>query len=596
MKRSHNCGELKATDVDSEVTVCGWVQNRRDHGGVLFVDLRDRYGLTQVVFDPDEVGEQMDIVHRLRSEWVIQVKGKVSHRPEGTINPKMPTGEIEVRSKTITVLSSAITPPFEIGDYSESNEELRLTYRYLDLRRTRMQETFMVRHKVMQAVRKSLDGQDFMEFDTPILAKSTPEGARDYLVPSRVHSGAFYALPQSPQIFKQILMISGFDRYFQICRCFRDEDLRADRQPEFTQIDIEMSFADAEDVMKATEKMFKESFKIIGVEIESSFARMSYREAMAKYGTDKPDLRFGLELTDVADLVKDSDFKVFTGAIERGGIVRAIKGPKMNSWSRKQMDNLAKLVAIHGAKGLAYIKIGDDGEYGGPIVKFFKKEAIDAIKERLGAENGDCMMFGADDSSVVLPAMALLRNHLGKELKLYDEKEFNFVWVTEFPLFDWSETDKRWTSCHHPFTMPYEEDLPLLDKIIAGEKDVFIRSDAYDLALNGVEVGGGSVRIHNSEVQEKVFRALNISEEDIKERFGFFVEALKYGTPPHAGLAVGLDRMVAMMLGYENIREVIAFPKTQKATCLMSDAPGEVDEKQVRELSLSIRKTKEDSK
>lgn len=590
MKRTHTCGDLKAADIDKEVTLSGWVQNRRDHGGVLFIDLRDRYGLTQVVFDPDEVGEYMEAAQALRGEWVVQIKGVVRPRPEGTVNPKMTTGEIEVRTKELTVLSKAQTPPFEIDDFSESNEELRLKYRYLDMRRSRMQNTFITRHKVYQAVRKSLNEQDFLEFETPILAKSTPEGARDYLVPSRVHPGEFYALPQSPQIFKQILMVSGFDRYFQICRCFRDEDLRADRQPEFTQIDIEMSFADAEDVMTATENIFKKAFKVIDVDLQTPFPKMPYKEAMEKYGTDKPDLRFGLELTDVGDLVKGCDFKVFSGALDRGGVVKAIRGPKMNAWSRKQMDDLAKLVAIHGAKGLAYIKIDDAGEYGGPIVKFFAKETIDAIKERLGAENGDCIMFGADDVDIVLPSLALLRNHLGKELELYDPKEFNFVWVVEFPLFDWSEEDKRWTSTHHPFTMPYEEDIPLLDKLAAGEKDVFIRSDAYDLALNGVEVGGGSVRIHNSEVQEKIFRALNISEEDIKERFGFFVEALKYGTPPHAGLAVGLDRMVAMMLGYENIREVIAFPKTQKATCLMSDAPGEVEAKQVRELGLSIRK------
>lgn len=595
MKRTHTCGELKAANIDQSVTICGWVQNRRDHGGVLFIDLRDRYGLTQVVFDPDDI-EDMDTAQSLRGEWVVQVEGTVRPRPEGTVNPKMATGEIEVRSKNVKVLSKAQTPPFEIDDFSESNEELRLKYRYLDMRRSRMQNSFITRHKVMQAVRNSLTEQGFLEFETPILAKSTPEGARDYLVPSRVHPGEFYALPQSPQIFKQILMIAGFDRYFQICRCFRDEDLRADRQPEFSQIDIEMSFADADDVMKATEEIFKSAFKIIGVELQTPFPKMGYKEAMEKYGSDKPDLRFGLELTDVADLVKDSDFKVFTGALERGGIVKAIRGPKMNEWSRKQMDDLAKLVAIHGAKGLAYIKIDDKGEYGGPIVKFFQKEKLDAIKERLEAENGDCIMFGADDKEIVLPSLALLRNHLGKELGLYDKKDFNFVWVTEFPLFDWDEDSKSWTSCHHPFTMPYEEDIPLLEKLGSGDKDLFIRSDAYDLALNGVEVGGGSVRIHNSDVQEQIFRALNLSEEDIKERFGFFVEALKYGTPPHAGLAVGLDRMIAMMLGYENIREVIPFPKTQKATCLMSDAPGEVAPEQVRDLGISIRKKAEEDK
>ncbi|MHC4885590.1 MAG: aspartate--tRNA ligase [Planctomycetota bacterium] len=596
MQRTHTCGELRAQNIDESVTLCGWVENRRDHGGVIFVDLRDRYGLTQVVFDPDECPDSIDLAHHVRSEWVLKIEGLVRPRPEGTVNPKMVTGEVEVRTRKGSALSKAKTPPFEIVDNTNTHEELRLKYRFLDLRRPVMQKNFIARHKLMQSTRASLSEQGFLEFDTPILGKSTPEGARDYLVPSRVHNGEFYALPQSPQIFKQILMVSGFDKYFQICRCFRDEDLRADRQPEFTQIDIEMSFAEPDDIYSTVENLLVKSFKdTLDHDLPIPFPRMPYAEAMDKYGCDKPDLRFGLELHDVADLVADSDFKVFTGALKSGGIVKAVRGPGMNSYSRKQMDDLAAMVSVHGAKGLAYIKIDDQGEYGGPIVKFFKPEAIQAMAERVGAGPGDLIMFGADKPSVVNPALALLRNHLGKELGLYNPKEFNFVWITEFPLLEWSDEHKRWESSHHPFTMPHEDDLPLLSEV-GDDHSLSIRSSSYDLVLNGVELASGSIRIHDSAIQRKVFEALQISEEDIKDRFGFFIEALQYGTPPHAGIALGLDRMIAMMLGHENIREVIAFPKTQKATCLMTEAPGEVAPDQLRDLGLSIRKPRGDAK
>ena len=588
MRRTHTCGELRKDSIGTSVTLCGWVANRRDHGGIIFIDLRDRFGLTQLVFDPDEAPGVIAFGESVRSEWVLQITGNVIARSPSTVNPKMGTGEIEIRVKSFTVLSKAKVLPFQVDDYSECNEDLRLKYRYLDLRRPRMQKTFLVRHKVLQAARRCLTEQGFLEIETPILGKSTPEGARDYLVPSRVHNGEFYALPQSPQLFKQILMVGGFDRYFQISRCFRDEDLRADRQPEFTQIDLEMSFGGQEDVFAVIEKLMTELFKAgIDMDIKTPFPRMAYAESMDKYGCDKPDLRFGLELANVGDLVKGCDFKVFTGALEAGGIVKAIRGPGLNAYSRKQMDDLAALVAIHGAKGLAYIKIDEKGEYGGPIVKFLKKETIDAICARVGAVAGDCVMFGADKPSVVNPALALLRNHLGKELKLYDPKEFYFTWITEFPLLEWSEEENRWESSHHPFTMPLDADLPLLEKV-GTDKSMVIRSSSYDLVLNGVELASGSIRIHDSEIQEKIFKTLNLTEEDIKIRFGFFVEALQYGTPPHAGIAPGLDRLVAMMLGYENIREVIAFPKTQKATCPMTEAPSPVAPRQLRDLGIAI--------
>jgi aspartyl-tRNA synthetase len=590
MKRTHTCGELRASDIDATVTLCGWVQNWRDHGGVIFIDLRDRYGLTQIVFDPDEVGSGMDQAHDLRAEWVIQVDGTVRPRPEGTVNPKMVTGEVEVRTRRLTVLSRAKTPPFEVDDHSLAGEDVRLKHRYLDLRRPRMQQNFAARHRALQAARQSLSEQGFLEIETPVLAKSTPEGARDYLVPSRVHPGDFYALPQSPQLYKQILMVAGFDKYFQICHCFRDEDLRADRQPEFTQIDLEMSFADPDDVFFVVEKLMRDIFAAaIDHELPTPFPRLPYAEAMAKYGTDKPDLRFGLELHDVSDLVAGEEFKVFTGALEKGGMVKAVNGPGMASWSRKQMDDLAKLVATHGAKGLAYIKLEEDGSYGGPIVKFLREETIRAVVERVGGRPGDCVMFGADRAVIVNPSLALLRNHLGRELELYDRGEFNFAWITEFPLLEWDEEEKAWESSHHPFTMPLEEDIPLLERV-GEDENLVIRSSAYDLVLNGVEVASGSVRVHDAEIQERIFRALRITGEESRERFGFFVDALQYGTPPHAGIAPGFDRLVAMMLGYDNIREVIAFPKTQKATCPMSEAPSAVDERQLRELAIGIRR------
>ncbi|MFH0911134.1 MAG: aspartate--tRNA ligase, partial [Planctomycetota bacterium] len=524
MKRTHTCGELSAAHVDQTVTLCGWVANHRDHGGVLFIDLRDRYGLTQVVFDPDEAPGVVEFGRKVRGEWVVRATGLVRPRPPGTVNTKMATGEIEVRVREFSVLSQAKTPPFPIDDYSQTSEELRLQYRFLDLRRGRMQENLVTRHRMLQATRRCLDEQGFLEVETPILAKSTPEGARDYLVPSRVHPGEFYALPQSPQLFKQILMVAGLDRYFQVSRCFRDEDLRADRQPEFTQIDIEMSFADPDDVFLTSETLMAAIFASLGKTLVTPFPRMPYAEAMRSYGSDKPDLRFGLKLEDVGDLVRASDFKIFTGALEKGGVVKAIRGPGLAAWSRKQLDDLAALVAVHGAKGLAYIKLEAPGKYTGPVAKFFSTEVMDALAARVEAAPGDCILFGADKPTIVNPSLALLRSHLGRECKLYDPKAFSFTWITEFPLFEWNEEEKRWDSSHHPFTMPHPDDVPLLERL-KDSTDLVVRSSSYDLVLNGVELASGSVRIHDSEIQHKVFEVLKLTEEEIRDRFGFFIGA-----------------------------------------------------------------------
>ena len=590
MRRTHTCGELSAAHAAETVTLCGWVQNRRDHGGVIFIDLRDRYGLTQIVFDPDEAEGVVEFGHRVRGEWVLQVTGLVEPRPEGMVNPKMPTGEIEVRVRAFEVLSRAETPPFTVDDYGEAaGEELRLKYRYLDLRRPSLQRSLVVRHRALQASRRRLTAEGFVEVETPMLAKSTPEGARDYLVPSRVHPGQFYALPQSPQLFKQILMVSGLDRYFQLCRCFRDEDLRADRQPEFTQIDLEMSFAEPDDVFALCERLMQEIFaEAAGRELAVPFPRLTHAQAMARYGIDKPDIRFGMELRDVGELVRESEFRVFTRALEAGGVVKAMRGPGLAEYSRKQMDDLAALAATQGAQGLAYIKVEGEGKFSGPLVKFFSPSVLEALAREVEAAAGDTILFGAGPLEVVNASLAFLRNRLGRDLGLYDPDRMAFVWITDFPLFEWDAQERRWTSSHHPFTMPHPDDVPLLDELGQG-RDVQVRSSSYDLVLNGVELASGSVRIHDRAIQHKVFEALALDEQEIQARFGFFLEALRYGAPPHAGIAVGFDRLVAMLLGCESIRDVIAFPKTQKAQCPLTGAPSAVADRQLRELGISVR-------
>lgn len=587
MKRTHTCGELRANHIGMTVTLAGWVQNRRDHGGLMFIDLRDRYGITQIVFDLERP-DVLALAQEVRSEWVLQATGTVEARPPAMINPKLPTGEIELRVTSFRIFSRSAPLPFETDAYAKVGEELRMKYRYLDLRRPQMQRNLYLRHKIVQAIRRVMDEEGFLEIETPILAKSTPEGARDYLVPSRVHWGCYYALPQSPQLFKQILMIGGCDRYYQIARCFRDEDLRADRQPEFTQLDIEMSFVDPEDIFSIVEKCMVAAFRAgIERELVTPFPRISYAEAIARYGTDKPDLRFGLELHDVSDLVRTSEFKVFTSALEEGGIVKAIAAPCGEVFSRKDMDSLIDLAKVYGAKGMAWIKILPT-EYQGAPVKFFTPSQIDALRDALGAKPGDMMLFIADRPKVVHAALAAVRNELGKRLNLIPPNEFRFLWVTEFPAFEWNEETRRWDSAHHPFTSIHPDDIPRLMSSGLGPDATLdqIRSSAYDLVLNGVEIASGSIRIHDAELQRRIFEILGISEKEAEELFGFFVEALRFGTPPHGGIAPGLDRLVAMMLGYDNIREIIAFPKNAKAVDLMTGAPSPVMPIQLKELGI----------
>lgn len=589
MIRTHTCGELRKELAGTEITLAGWVQNRRDHGGVMFIDLRDRYGLTQIKFDLDKP-EVLELGQHVKNEWVLKVTGKVLERPEDMYNPKMATGQVELDVESFEVLSESAVIPFDTDEYSNAGEEVRLRYRYLDLRRPQMQNNLKVRHKAINAIRKVMDEEDFIEIETPILGRSTPEGARDYLVPSRVHQGQYYALPQSPQIFKQILMVGGCDRYYQIARCFRDEDLRADRQPEFTQFDLEMSFADQEDIFAILEKCMIRSFKeAIDVEVEPNFERMDYDTAMDLYGCDKPDLRFDMKLSNITDIAAECSFKVFAAVAASGGLVKGlvVKGAQ-DKYSRKDLDGLHGEISQYGAKGLAWIKILPRKEYNGAPIKFFTPEQLDAIAERMGAEEGDIMMFMADKPSVVHASLAALRNIWGEKENLADKSVYKFLWVTDFPLFDWNEDNNRWESSHHPFTMINEDDVPELMKCSLGADSTLgkIRSTSYDLVLNGVELASGSVRIHDNKVQQRMFEILGISEEQAQERFGFFLEALKYGTPPHAGVAPGIDRMVAMMLGHDNIRDVIAFPKNQKAMDLMTEAPSPVDEKQLRDLAI----------
>lgn len=583
MKRTHYCGAITTEDVGKTVTLCGWVHRRRDHGGLIFVDLRDREGFVQVVFNPQVNREAHEKAEKLRSEFVISVRGRVERRPEGTENPSIPTGEVEVLAEKLSILNESKPVPFPLEDETDVAENVRLKYRYLDLRRPSMQRVMITRHQVTRATRDYFYENGFLEIETPFLTKSTPEGARDYLVPSRVNPGAFYALPQSPQLFKQILMVSGYDRYFQIVRCFRDEDLRADRQPEFTQIDVEMSFVDREDIFETMEGLMEKIFRdVLGVSVNRPFRRMPYRQAMDLYGSDKPDLRFGMEITDITEEVKGSDFNVFNRVIESGGVVRALVAPQMAGISRSKIDELTEVASIGGAKGLAYFKV-EEGGLSSPIAKFFGENHLKAIQEKTGAEAGDMIFIVADTWEVVCDSLGRLRLHLGRELNLIDEGRYEFLWVIDFPLLEYDEEEKRFVAMHHPFTSPVPDDIPLLD-----EDPLRVRAQAYDLVLNGSEVGGGSIRIHQRALQEKMFSLLNISEEEARVKFGFLLDALQYGAPPHGGIAFGLDRLVMIIAGVDSIRDVIPFPKTQKAVCLMSGAPSPVGKEQLKELHIKL--------
>jgi aspartyl-tRNA synthetase len=583
MLKTHHCGTLSKANVGETVTLNGWVQRRRDLGGVLFIDLRDRSGIVQIVFNPDFSGDALAVADRARNEYVLAVKGQVVLRDADTVNANLATGEIEIRVTEIEIMNTAKTPPFFIEDGVEVDESVRLKYRYLDLRRPEMQRTLMLRSKAAKIFRDFLDGHGFIDVETPILTKSSPEGARDYLVPSRVHPGEFFALPQSPQLYKQLLMVSGLERYYQIARCFRDEDLRADRQPEFTQVDIETSFLSRDQLLDLMEELVVKLMKeTAGVDIERPFQRLTYADAMGKYGSDKPDLRFGLELVDVSDLVANSGVKVFAQIVAGGGEVKAINGKNCAHWSRKELDDLTPFAARYGGKGLAYIVV-KDGEWKGPIVKFFSEQEIAALRDRLGAEEGDVLLFSADKKKVVADVLGNLRLKIGKELGLIDESVFKFAWVVDFPLLGWDEDDKRWVAEHHPFTRPRDEDLEYFDTDPGR-----IRAQAYDLVLNGYEVGGGSMRIYKRDVQEKMFAALGLNQETAYEKFGFLLDAFDYGTPPHGGIAFGFDRLVMLISGRSNLRETIAFPKTASATDLLMDAPGEVDDKQLEQLSIRI--------
>ncbi|WP_285765501.1 aspartate--tRNA ligase [Peribacillus sp. SI8-4] len=581
--RTYFNGEVTEAAIGEKVTLKGWVQKRRDLGGVIFIDLRDRSGVVQVVFNPDISAEALATAEKIRNEYVLDIQGTVIKRDEANINPNVSTGTIEVQAESVTILNEAKTPPFIIDERTDVSEDIRLKYRYLDLRRPAMFETLKMRNQTTKAIRDYLDGEGFLDIETPILTKSTPEGARDYLVPSRVHEGEFYALPQSPQIFKQLLMVSGFERYYQIARCFRDEDLRADRQPEFTQIDIETSFMSQEDIINTAENMMAKVMKDVkGLDVTLPFPRMTYNEAMGRFGSDKPDTRFGMELQDVSEIVKDSDFKVFTGAVASGGQVKAIVVKDGNAdYSRKDIDALAEFAAIYGAKGLAWLKVEADGVKG-PIAKFFAEDQQQLVAA-LEAEVGDLILFVADKKGIVADALGALRNKLGKERGLIEQSKFNFLWVTDWPLFEYDEEEGRYYAAHHPFTMPFREDMDKLESDPAS-----VRAQAYDLVLNGYELGGGSLRIFERDVQEKMFKVLGFSEEEANAQFGFLMDAFEYGTPPHGGIALGLDRMVMLLAGRTNLRDTIAFPKTASASDLLVDAPSSVSDKQLAELSLRL--------
>ena len=589
LKRSHRCAELSKANIGETVTVMGWVQKNRNKGGIVFVDLRDRSGLLQIIFENGSIDEAgFEKAGKLRSEFVIAVVGTVEAR-SGAVNENLATGEIEIRAREIRILSESETPPFPIEENSKTKEELRLKYRFLDLRRPDLQRNLMMRSKAATLTRQFLAEEGFLEIETPMLIKSTPEGARDYLVPSRVHSGNFYALPQSPQIFKQLLMCSGYDRYFQIVKCFRDEDLRADRQPEFTQIDMELSFVDVDDVIDVNERLLAKLFKeILGVEVSLPIPRMTWQEAMDRFGSDKPDIRFGMELVDVSEVVKDCEFVVFKNALENGGSVRGINVKGQGAMPRKKIDKLVDFAKDFGAKGLAYIAIQEDGTVKSSFAKFMSEEEMHALIEAMGGENGDLLLFAADKNKVVWDVLGNLRLEIARQLEILDKGDYRFLWVTEFPLLEWNEEAGRYTAMHHPFTMPMEEDLDLLDTD-PGK----VRAKAYDIVLNGTELGGGSVRIFNQEIQNKMFEVLGFTREQAEEQFGFLLSAFKYGVPPHAGLAYGLDRLIMLMAKEDSIRDVIAFPKVKDASDLMTEAPAAVDRKQLEELGLEIAKIEE---
>jgi len=582
-KRSGYCGALSADDIGKEVVLMGWAMRRRDHGGLVFVDLRDREGIAQIVFDPELSPEAHRKAEGVRNEFVLAVRGKVAPRPEGTVNPSLKTGEIEVLVSECRVLNRSKALPFTLDEHVEVAENIRLKHRYLDLRRPALQQNLLLRSKVTALTREFLTEQGFVEVETPYLTKSTPEGARDFLVPSRINQGSFYALPQSPQLFKQILMVSGFDRYYQIVRCFRDEDLRADRQPEFTQIDCEMSFVDRDDVITVMEGLIARIFQEAkGVRVELPIQRMTYSEAIRRFGVDNPDIRFGLELVELSELVGKSGFKVFADVVASGGIVKGLNAKGCAGLSRKEIDELTEFVKVYGAKGLAYVKMTAEG-WQSPIAKFFTDEEMAGIDAAFGAEQGDLLLFVADRAKVVNDSLGRLRNRLAQLLKLIDGETFRFVWITDFPLLEWDDEEKRWVAVHHPFTAPMDEDLPSLESDPGR-----CRAKAYDLVLNGNEIGGGSIRIHRESIQSLMFRMLGIGEEEARAKFGFLLDALEYGTPPHGGIAFGMDRLIMIMSGSESIRDVIAFPKTQKGACLMSEAPSEVDARQLRDLGLKV--------
>ncbi|MCI9329051.1 aspartate--tRNA ligase [Schaedlerella sp.] len=592
LHRTHRCGELSAANAGEQVTVMGWVQKNRNKGGLVFVDVRDRSGIIQVVFEEGKAdAELIAKAAGLRSEYVVAVAGRVEKR-SGAVNEHIATGEIEVIPSELRVLSESATPPFPIEENSKTKEELRLKYRYLDLRRPDLQRNLMMRSRVATLTRQFLAEEGFLEIETPILGKSTPEGARDYLVPSRVHPGSFYGLPQSPQLFKQLLMCSGYDRYFQIAKCFRDEDLRADRQPEFTQIDMELSFVDVDDVIDVNERLLAKLFRdVLGVEVSLPIPRMTWQEAMDRYGSDKPDTRFGMELVNVTETVKDFDFVVFKGAVENGGTVRGINVKGQGGMPRKKIDKLVSFAKDYGAKGLAYIAIQEDGTVKSSFAKFMTEEQSKNLIRAMSGEAGDLLLFAADQNKVVWDVLGTLRVELAKQLELLDKNEYKFLWITEFPLLEWSEEQNRYTAMHHPFTMPMEEDLQYIDS-----EPGRVRAKAYDITLNGNEIGGGSIRIYQDDIQEKMFEVLGFTKEQAYSQFGFLMDAFRYGVPPHAGLAYGLDRLVMLMAKEDSIRDVIAFPKIKDASCLMTDAPGEVDEKQLAELGLDLAKeeTRED--
>ena len=581
LRRTHNCNQLGIDNLDHEVTLMGWVLRRRDHGGVIFIDLRDRWGITQIVFNPEINPEVHAKAHRLRSEWVLAVKGKVERRPGDMANPKLKTGEIEVLVSELLILNTSETPPFPLDEDTEVSDNLRLQYRYMDLRRPEMADKLIMRHKAVQAIRTYLSDNNFLEIETPMLTRSTPEGARDYLVPSRVNAGKFYALPQSPQLFKQLLMVSGMDRYFQVVKCFRDEDLRADRQPEFTQIDMELSFVGEDDIISISEGMIRDVFKKTrNIDVEPPFKRMSYDEAMARFGTDRPDTRFGFELTDLTETLRGCSFKVFNSIIDKGGSVKAINAKGCAGFSRKDLDNLTDYAARFGAKGMAWIKIKED-QWQSPITKFFSEDELAGMGKALEAEPGDLILFGADDTATVNQVLAELRLELARRMNLIDNETYDFLWITDFPLVEYDNDRKRYSAVHHPFTAPFEEHLDLLETD-PGK----VKSRAYDLVLNGNEIGGGSIRIHTPEVQERVLKTLGIDQQEANDKFGFLLRALQFGAPPHGGIAFGVDRLMMILTNSDSIRDVIAFPKTQKATCPLTEAPASVARKQLTELHL----------